>query len=153
MPDGNNTVRAKPGSRLRELGLVPPKSPIFCPETGRVRVVYGVQTMPMGAPVMVDAVFEGLARFSHRVDRRANSCFSCGVVSSLLYDPGGKSALGLLRCSEWGQLSNSHGLDARTNEAPAPANPYVFRHLFSKLNRLALRNIRGISNDDFDFTT
>jgi hypothetical protein len=75
----------------------------------------------------------------------AQSC-----ASSLLYDPGGKSALGLLRCSEWGQLSNPHGLDARTNEAPAPANPYVFRHLFSKLNRLALRDIRGTSNDDFD---
>jgi len=27
MPDGNNTVRAKPGSRLRELGLVLPKPP------------------------------------------------------------------------------------------------------------------------------
>ena len=27
MPDGNNTLRAKPGSRLRELGLVLPKPP------------------------------------------------------------------------------------------------------------------------------
>ncbi len=34
MPDGNNTVRAKPGSRLRELGLVPPKSPTFLPRDG-----------------------------------------------------------------------------------------------------------------------
>jgi enamine deaminase RidA (YjgF/YER057c/UK114 family) len=30
----------------------------FGPETGHVRVVYGVQSMPLGAPVMVDAVFE-----------------------------------------------------------------------------------------------
>jgi|SRR3981081_2860353 enamine deaminase RidA (YjgF/YER057c/UK114 family) len=159
MPDGNNSVRAKPDSRLRELGLVLPKPPtplgayievnqvgsllflsgtipvvnrklaftgrlgenlsieqgreaarlaalnalalaqqhlgdldrvkklvkltvlmvtteqfvehpavgdgasnlfarLFGPETGHVRIVYGVQSMPMGAPVMVDAVFE-----------------------------------------------------------------------------------------------
>jgi enamine deaminase RidA (YjgF/YER057c/UK114 family) len=31
---------------------------LFGPETGHVRVVYGVQSMPIGAPVMVDAVFE-----------------------------------------------------------------------------------------------
>ena len=31
---------------------------LFGPETGHVRVVYGVQSMPLGAPVMVDAVFE-----------------------------------------------------------------------------------------------
>jgi hypothetical protein len=31
---------------------------LFGPETGHVRIVYGVQSMPMGAPVMVDAVFE-----------------------------------------------------------------------------------------------
>ena len=31
---------------------------LFGPETGHVRVVYGVQSMPKGAPVMVDAVFE-----------------------------------------------------------------------------------------------
>jgi enamine deaminase RidA (YjgF/YER057c/UK114 family) len=159
MPDGNNSVRAKPDSRLRELGLVLPKPPtplgayievnqvgsllflsgtipvvnrklaftgrlgenlsieqgreaarlaalnalalaqqhlgdldrvkklvkltvlmvtteqfvehpavgdgasnlfaqLFGPETGHVRIVYGVQSMPMGAPVMVDAVFD-----------------------------------------------------------------------------------------------
>jgi enamine deaminase RidA (YjgF/YER057c/UK114 family) len=31
---------------------------IFGPETGHVRVVYGVQSMPIGAPVMVETVFE-----------------------------------------------------------------------------------------------
>lgn len=31
---------------------------LFGPKTGHVRVVYGVQSMPKGAPVMVDAVFE-----------------------------------------------------------------------------------------------
>jgi enamine deaminase RidA (YjgF/YER057c/UK114 family) len=31
---------------------------LFGPETGHVRVVYGVQSMPLGAPVMVDVVFE-----------------------------------------------------------------------------------------------
>jgi len=31
---------------------------LFGPETGHVRVVYGVQSMPLGAPVMVEAVFE-----------------------------------------------------------------------------------------------
>jgi enamine deaminase RidA (YjgF/YER057c/UK114 family) len=31
---------------------------LFGPETGHVRVVYGVQSMPKGAPVMVEAVFE-----------------------------------------------------------------------------------------------
>jgi len=31
---------------------------LFGPETGHVRVVYGVHSMPKGAPVMVDAVFE-----------------------------------------------------------------------------------------------
>src|SRR5258708_23968790 len=31
---------------------------LFGPETGHVRVVYGVQSMPMGAPVMVETVFE-----------------------------------------------------------------------------------------------
>jgi enamine deaminase RidA (YjgF/YER057c/UK114 family) len=31
---------------------------LFGPETGHVRVVYGVQSMPIGAPVMVEAVFE-----------------------------------------------------------------------------------------------
>jgi len=31
---------------------------LFGPESGHVRVVYGVQSMPLGAPVMVDSVFE-----------------------------------------------------------------------------------------------
>ena len=31
---------------------------IFGPETGHVRLVYGVQSLPIGAPVIVDAVFE-----------------------------------------------------------------------------------------------
>jgi enamine deaminase RidA (YjgF/YER057c/UK114 family) len=31
---------------------------LFGPETGHVRIVYGVQSMPLGAPVMVEAVFE-----------------------------------------------------------------------------------------------
>ena len=31
---------------------------LFGPETGHVRVVYGVQSMPLGAPVMVETVFE-----------------------------------------------------------------------------------------------
>ena len=31
---------------------------LFGPETGYVRVVYGVQSMPIGAPVMVETVFE-----------------------------------------------------------------------------------------------
>jgi enamine deaminase RidA (YjgF/YER057c/UK114 family) len=31
---------------------------LFGPETGHVRVVYGVQSMPLGAPVMVEATFE-----------------------------------------------------------------------------------------------
>ncbi len=31
---------------------------LFGPETGHVRVVYGVQSMPIGAPVMVETVFE-----------------------------------------------------------------------------------------------
>ena len=105
---------------------------------------FGPNFLRLASHIALDS-FLTLARFLHCIDRRANSCFSCGVASSLLYDPGGKSALGLLRCSEWGQLSNSQGLDARTNEAPAPANPYVFRHLFSKLNRLARRDIRGTS--------
>jgi len=31
---------------------------LFGPEAGHVRVVYGVQSMPIGAPVMVETVFE-----------------------------------------------------------------------------------------------
>jgi len=31
---------------------------IFGPEAGHVRLVYGVQSLPIGAPVLVDAVFE-----------------------------------------------------------------------------------------------
>ena len=33
-------------------------APLFGPETGHVRVVYGVQSMPLGAPVMVETIFE-----------------------------------------------------------------------------------------------
>src|SRR6266478_6340679 len=112
MPVGNNSTVAKPGSRLRELGLVLPKPPsplgayveasrvgslLFLSGTlplvnrklaisgrlganlsvdqGReaarlaalnalaaaqehVRVVYGVHSAPIGAPVMVETVFE-----------------------------------------------------------------------------------------------
>jgi enamine deaminase RidA (YjgF/YER057c/UK114 family) len=36
---------------------------IFGPEAGHVRLVYGVQSLPIGAPVIVDTIFEiGLAR-------------------------------------------------------------------------------------------
>ena len=31
---------------------------LFGPETGHVRVVYGVQSMPLGGPVIVETVFE-----------------------------------------------------------------------------------------------
>ena len=31
---------------------------IFGPETGHVRLVYGVQSLPIGAPLVVDAIFE-----------------------------------------------------------------------------------------------
>jgi enamine deaminase RidA (YjgF/YER057c/UK114 family) len=31
---------------------------IFGPETGHVRLVYGVQSLPVGAPVIVDTIFE-----------------------------------------------------------------------------------------------
>jgi enamine deaminase RidA (YjgF/YER057c/UK114 family) len=31
---------------------------IFGPETGHVRLVYGVQSLPVGAPVIVDVIFE-----------------------------------------------------------------------------------------------
>ena len=31
---------------------------VFGSERGHVRVVYGVQSMPLGAPVMVETVFE-----------------------------------------------------------------------------------------------
>lgn len=31
---------------------------LFGPQAGHVRVVYGVQSMPLGAPVMVETVFE-----------------------------------------------------------------------------------------------
>jgi enamine deaminase RidA (YjgF/YER057c/UK114 family) len=31
---------------------------IFGPETGHVRLVYGVQSLPIGAPVIVDVIFE-----------------------------------------------------------------------------------------------
>jgi len=31
---------------------------IFGPEAGHVRLVYGVQSLPVGAPLVVDAIFE-----------------------------------------------------------------------------------------------
>jgi hypothetical protein len=31
---------------------------IFGPEAGHTRLVYGVQSLPVGAPVIVDCVFE-----------------------------------------------------------------------------------------------
>jgi len=31
---------------------------IFGPDAGHVRLVYGVQSLPVGAPLVVDAVFE-----------------------------------------------------------------------------------------------
>jgi len=31
---------------------------IFGPDAGHVRLVYGVQNLPVGAPLVVDAVFE-----------------------------------------------------------------------------------------------
>jgi len=31
---------------------------IFGPETGHVRLVYGVQSLPIGAPLIVDVIFE-----------------------------------------------------------------------------------------------
>ncbi|MGD0815382.1 MAG: hypothetical protein ABSA83_17425 [Verrucomicrobiota bacterium] len=31
---------------------------IFGPDTGHVRLVYGVQSLPVGAPLMVDLIFE-----------------------------------------------------------------------------------------------
>ena len=97
MPVGNNSTAAKPGSRLRELGLALPKAPtplgayveasevgslLFLsgmlpvvngklPITGRlgenlsveqgreaVRTVYGVQSLPIGTPVIVEVILE-----------------------------------------------------------------------------------------------
>jgi hypothetical protein len=31
---------------------------IFGPDAGHVRLVYGVQSLPVGAPVIVDTIFE-----------------------------------------------------------------------------------------------
>src|SRR5262249_50188538 len=33
-------------------------APIFGPDAGHVRLVYGVQSLPIGAPVIVDTIFE-----------------------------------------------------------------------------------------------
>jgi hypothetical protein len=68
----------------------------------------------------------------------ANTCSLGGIAPLLVDDPSGKNALGLLRCSKWGQLSNSHGLDARTNEAPA----WVFTLEYP---RASLRGLPGIT--------
>ena len=51
MPVGNSPTVAKPGSRLRELGLVLPKAPT---PLG----AYGVQSLPIGTPVVVEVIFE-----------------------------------------------------------------------------------------------
>jgi enamine deaminase RidA (YjgF/YER057c/UK114 family) len=46
---------------------------IFGPEAGHVRLVYGVQSLPIGAPVIVDTVFEiGRARESTAHDTLSN---------------------------------------------------------------------------------
>jgi hypothetical protein len=77
MPADNNSTVAKPGSRLRELGVVLPTPPsplgayvevsqvgsllfgqLFGAQAGHVRLVYGVYSAPIGAPVMVQTVFE-----------------------------------------------------------------------------------------------
>ena len=57
--------------------------------------------------------------------------FPGGIAPPLVDNPGSKIALGLLGCSEWGQLSDFHGLNARANRTPPPTNPYVFRQLLS----------------------
>jgi hypothetical protein len=51
MPVDNNSTVAKPGSRLREFGLVLPKAPT---PLG----AYGVKSLPIGTPVMVEVIFE-----------------------------------------------------------------------------------------------
>ena len=77
-PSGNKP--GSPSSRVRELGLVLPAPPrplgayVESSDTGNllflsgmlpvvnrklaVRLVYGVQSLPIGAPVIVDTVFE-----------------------------------------------------------------------------------------------
>jgi hypothetical protein len=51
MPADNHSTVAKPGSRLRELGLALPEAPT---PLG----AYGVQSLPIGTPVMVEVIFE-----------------------------------------------------------------------------------------------
>jgi enamine deaminase RidA (YjgF/YER057c/UK114 family) len=51
----HGTIHRTCRGRRRRLESV---RPAFRPETGHVRVVYGVQSMPIGAPVMVETVFE-----------------------------------------------------------------------------------------------
>ncbi len=59
MPVGNSPTVAKPGSRLRELGLVLPLFvQLFGTENGHGRMVYGVQSLPIGTPVVVEVIFE-----------------------------------------------------------------------------------------------
>lgn len=58
MPDENNAGRAKPGSRLRELGLSNLFVQPFDANAGHVRVVRGVHSVPVGIPVMVQTIFE-----------------------------------------------------------------------------------------------
>src|SRR5262249_35088620 len=47
---------------------------IFGPEAGHVRLVYGVQSLPIGAPVVVDTIFE--------IEPRANENRQPGLTES-----------------------------------------------------------------------
>src|SRR5271166_6779791 len=125
----------------------PPKSPLCHPVHHATEVLARSLSYPRPTPFFATGTIRTKFECQATIVIRDRP-----VDSRSVHDPGGKSALDLMRCSEWGQLSNSHGLDARTNKAPAFANPYVFRHLFGKLKRLALWDIRGTGNDDFEFT-
>ncbi len=50
---GEKSVSDRPASRLSELGIVLP-----APPTPLGAYVYGVQSLPSGAPVVVDVIFE-----------------------------------------------------------------------------------------------
>ena len=52
---GDKSLAGGPSSRLNESDLF---VKIFGPDAGHVRLVYGVQSLPMGAPLVVEAVFE-----------------------------------------------------------------------------------------------
>jgi len=63
-PSGNQAVAPNTSSRVSELGLVLPAPPtplgayFESSEVGHVRLVYGVQSLPIGAPLIVDVIFE-----------------------------------------------------------------------------------------------